>query len=141
MPEDMRRVRNRSIIMVLIQVLLAVGSIMLWERRRNRFILAATIASILFSMIGVYGTIRINTVAMFAHSFYCCSFLGAFYIYLILDFLLFDNTKNPDGSTKLSDTAIMFLLSIPFLGVFIIGIHSMYLFNMVYDERKARQVE
>jgi hypothetical protein len=33
----------------------------------------------------------------------------------------------------------MFLLSLPYLIIFIIGCHSMYLFNMIYDEREARE--
>jgi len=41
----------------------------------------------------------------------------------------------------LSDTGVMFLLSLPYLIIFIIGCHSMYLFNMVYDEREARNKE
>jgi hypothetical protein len=89
------------------------------------------------SLVGVFATVSMNGYAMFFHAFYFCSFLGAFYIYLILDFLFFDKGKNPDGS--LSDTAVMFLLSLPFLLDFLIGIFSMYLFNMVYDERQARK--
>lgn len=117
----------------------AVASIILWERRRNRVILAATILSIIMSFVGLLGTIRINSWMMFFHSFFCVSFLGAFYIYLTLDMIFFDE-PSPD-SGKLSDTGVMFLLSLPFLIVFIIGCHSLYLFNMVYDERKARKVE
>lgn len=139
MPETMRKTRNRAIILVAVQVIFAVVSIILWERRRNKIILAATIASIIMSVLGLIGTIRINSWLMFFHSFYFCSFLGAFYIYLLLDMLFFDD-PSPDGH-KLTDAGIMFLLSIPFLIDFAIGIYSMYLFNMVYDERKMRKNE
>jgi len=135
MPDNMRRARNRALFLTLIQVALSVCSIILWERRRNRIILIATIASIVMSLVGVFATLRVNSLAMFFHSFYFCSFLGAFYIYLIFDFLFFDTSEHGG----LSDTGIMFLLSLPFLCDFLIGCYSMYLFNMVYDERKARK--
>ena len=74
---------------------------------------------------------------MFTHAFFCCSVLGAFFVYLILDIFM---SQSHDGAS-LGDSTVMALLSVPFLFIFIIGCHSMYLSNMVYDEIKARRQE
>jgi len=76
---------------------------------------------------------------MFVNSFFCCSVLGAFFFYLIIDTIFTE--ENSDNKGRLSDTAVMLLLSIPFLFIFLIGCHCMYLTNMIYDEVKEREKE
>ena len=41
----------------------------------------------------------------------------------------------------MSDTAVMFFMSIPFLIIFVVGCHSLYLYSLVSDERTARAKE
>ena len=38
----------------------------------------------------------------------------------------------------MDDFWVLFVMSLPFLGIFIIGCHSMYLLNMIYDELDQR---
>ena len=97
----------------------------------------ATVASFLLSIIGLLGTINVQLGLMFLHSFFCCSVLGAFFIYLLLDTFLSESSEG----TSLSDTTVLALMSLPFLGIFLVGCHSMYLTDMIYDEIKARKQE
>lgn len=88
-------------------------------------------------MIGLKGTIAIDFCMMFIHSFFCCSILGAFFVYLLLDLFLTDSSDN----VRLTDTTVLLVFSLPFLFIFLIGCHSMYLTSMVYDELKERNKE
>jgi hypothetical protein len=62
--------------------------------------------------------------------------LGAFFVYLLLDTFM---KESDSQNEKLSDTAVLLILSSPFLIIFIIGCHSMYLTDMIYDEVKQRK--
>ena len=74
---------------------------------------------------------------MFVHSFFCCSVLGAFFCYLLIDLFLSES----HDKESLTDTTVLLLLSLPYLVIFAIGCHSMYLTNMIYDEIKFREEE
>lgn len=91
------------------------------------------------SKVGLYGTITVDLCAMFLHSFFCVSVLGAFFIYIVLDIMLVaDSSPTEDTWT---DGSVMIWLSLPFLFIFLIGCHSMYLTNMIYDELSHRKKE
>ena len=143
-PESIRCHRNYSLFFISFQILFAFASLIIYLRQRSRVILIASIMSIALSIIGLIGTIRVNSAMMFTHSFFCVSVFGAFYVYLILEMIFLrqpTSTQPLSGEESLSDTAVKFLYSIPYLVVFIVGCHSIYLFNLVFDERKARQDE
>lgn len=88
-------------------------------------------------MIGLKGTMAIDFCLMFIHSFFCCSILGAFFVYLLLDLYFTDNANQ----ARLTDTTVLLVFSLPFLFIFLIGCHSLYLTSMVYDELKERKKE
>ncbi len=80
---------------------------------------------------------------MLLHAFFCCSAIGAFYVFLLIDAFVRDEqfgVASEEGSLSpepsIGDRTIMFILSLPFLVIFIIGCHSMYLLNQVFDEIK-----
>ena len=74
---------------------------------------------------------------MLIHSVFFCSFIGAFYSYLLIDSII----RHEPNAESFSDRTIMFLLTMPFFFIFLIGCHSMYLLNMYMDEIKERKVE
>jgi hypothetical protein len=98
-------------------------------------ILAAIVFSFFLTVIGLIGTIKVNMAMMFSHAFFCCSVLGAFFVYLLLDTFLAERPENE----RLTDTTVLALMSLPFLGIFLVGCHSMYLTDMIYDEIKSRR--
>ena len=51
------------------------------------------------------------------------------------------NEQHGELSESVGDRTILFLLSLPFLVIFLIGCHSMYLLSMVLDEVRARKKE
>ncbi len=103
----------------------------------------AIITSVIFNLMGLLGTMKVNICMMLLHAFFCCSILGAFYVFLILDCFLRKEQFGVDssGQESMGDRTILFLLSLPFLVIFIIGCHSMYLVSMILDENKARKQE
>jgi len=98
------------------------------------------VTSVVLSVVGLVGTLRLQTCLMLVHSFFCCSGLGAFYVFLLLDVFL-RNEQHGELSESVGDRTILFLLSLPFLVIFLIGCHSMYLLSMVLDEVRARKKE
>lgn len=96
-----------------------------------------SILSILVSSLGFVGTIKMNQCMMLIHSFFFCSVIGAFYAYLCIDSVI----RTEEASTSFSDRTIMFLLTLPFFFIFLIGCHSIYLLNMYMDEMKERKEE
>lgn len=80
---------------------------------------------------------------MFVHSFFCTSVLGAFYVFLLIDCFIRQESHGTGTveQESVGDRTILFLLSLPFLAIFIIGCHSLYLLSMVMDEVKARKKE
>lgn len=138
--ETIRVHRNASIVLICIQFLLSILSLIIYVRYRRIQVLMASIIAAMLSVIGFIGTVRIRWTLMFVHSFFCVALLGAFYAYLILE-MLFIKKRPKEEQGNLSDTAVMFLLSLPYFAIFLIGCHSMYLFNLIFDERKARHQE
>ena len=51
------------------------------------------------------------------------------------------NSVENQQQPGLSDTSVMFFMSLPYLVIFLVGCHSMYLFSMILDERQARKLE
>ncbi len=99
---------------------------------QSRVILGAIGLSMLLSIIGLIGVLRMNLCLQFTHSFFCSSILGAFYFYLMIDTYLKSGSQNQ----TFSDSTILFFLTLPFLFIFIIGCHSLYLTNLIFDEKK-----
>lgn len=94
MPETIRKQRNFSILLVFLQVIVSIVSLALYMRRRSRFFLVASLSSIFLSLVGLIGTIRINSFLMLIHCFFCVSAFGAFYVYLLLEMLFFGKKNN-----------------------------------------------
>eukprot|EP00347_Sterkiella_histriomuscorum_P000253 403376593 len=142
-PENIRYSRNRAIVYLFMQILFSFAALALYVQRRSRPILVMIIFSLILSLSGLYGVIRVKTTFHFMHAFFCTSVLGAFYIYLMIDtFLTSDSRTNSQTAAKneqMSDTWVLFMMSLPFFGIFLVGCHSMYLLNMIYDELAARK--
>lgn len=100
-------------------------------------------ASLILSMIGFLGTLKINQCMMLIHSFFYCSIMGAFYVFLLIDCFLREEQHGPGAVTDgvVGDRTVLFFLSLPFLAMFLIGCHSMYLLNLIMDEVKSRKQE
>jgi hypothetical protein len=101
-------------------------------------ILFAVVLASILSIFGLVGNLRVSVCPMFVHAFFCTSILGAFYIYLLLDAFL---KESEDAGDRMSDWKVLLLMSIPFLLIFLVGCHAMYLLNLVFDENKARKEE
>jgi hypothetical protein len=99
-PESIRKHRNLAIVLIVVQLLFAFASLLVYMRRNSRVILAADVISILLCFIGLFGTILVNSCMMFLHCFFCVSIFGAFYVYLIVEMLFLrppssSQIKNP----------------------------------------------
>ena len=98
------------------------------------------------TIIGFYSKLRLFYYGLVFHSVYCISIMGGFYLYTLIDFfLLYDerNKKANDprraGKYALSDSNVMLVYSLPLLGLFLMGLFSVYLLIKVdreIDERK-----
>ena len=83
---------------------------------------------------GFYSKLTLSYGGLLAHGCYSISFIGGFYIYIVLDYLLtMDSGKNKNG------TLILLVSSLPLLGLFIMGIYSVVLVLKIDEEYEARK--
>ncbi|CDW89039.1 e3 ubiquitin-protein ligase neurl1b-like [Stylonychia lemnae] len=138
MPNSIRSNRNRAIVMMFVQMILSVISLVLYMRRKVCFIdqsyqifLEQTNPSNNSDFIlTLTGWVIWNSQSQHEFSFFACLFQM---------FLFNSGSKSSNNSDeRLDDTWVLLLTSLPFLGIFIIGCHSMYLLNLIYDELKLR---
>ena len=57
-------------------------------RRRSRLILGLILMTIFATLGGFYAKIRLSFCGLLAHACYAISFIGGFYIYIMIDYLV-----------------------------------------------------
>ena len=100
------------------------------------------------TLIGMKAKLELSYYGLLAHACYAISFIGGFYCYIILDYFLTAGTRGgiendnlveeQRANTGLPDSLVLFLVSIPFFGLFMMGIYSMVLLFKVDAELDAR---
>jgi hypothetical protein len=134
-PEDVRKNRNLAIIILKLYTVCLILSLGLFIKRRSRIILAGFLSALVFNIIGYIGVLRMRLFHLFVYSFFTVTVIGAFYVYLLIDYFI-----KPDKDS-LSDSIVMFILSLPFLLIFVSGIHSLVFFSLVYEEHHERNAD
>ena len=117
-----------------------------YDLRRSRIILALIIMSLITTLGGAYAKARLSYYGLLAHACYAISVVGGFYIYLMIDMAIGTDTNNSGSTTGgkenypiLSQTWIMWLSSLPLLGLFFMGIYSCVLVIRVDEELDMRK--
>ena len=111
-------------------------------------ILALILFNFIVTLVGIRAKLTLSYYGLLAHACYAISFIGGFYVYIMLDYFL--TAENRAASAKareargekpgaLSDTVILILVSIPFFALFVMGIYSMVLLFKVDEELNARK--
>ena len=98
------------------------------------------IANILATIGGFLAKVKLSYWGLIGHAIYTISVIGGFYIYIFVDNAFkSDNYPITDESPALSETAIMIITSLPFLGLFSMGIYSVVLATRVEEELEERE--
>ena len=145
MPENIRQGRNMAITLSFIEFGCCLLSFGFYDLRRSRIILALIIASLLTTLGGAYAKAKLSYYGLLAHACYAISVVGGFYIYLMIDLVIGTDTNNSGTATGngnapvVTQTWIMWLSSLPLLGLFFMGIYSCVLVVRVDEELDLRK--
>ena len=93
MPEKIRRARNVALVLAAAEVLCCVLSFGFYDLRRGRVVLAICLGSCLTTAGGIYAKLKLHYWGLLAHSCWTISFMGGFYIYIIIDIFLRSNSS------------------------------------------------
>jgi hypothetical protein len=143
-PDNIRDSRNRAIILIPFEIVCCFACVIFYLRRRNRLILALIIMNFIATLVGFNSKLTLSYYGLLAHACYAISFIGGFYVYIIIDYMLTSDRRakqrdvDQNKETRLSDTTFLILGSVPFLLLFFMGIYSAVLLFKVDDELEAR---
>lgn len=88
---------------------------------------------------GFYSKLRLSFYGLLGHSCFTISFLGGFYIYILIDLALGTERNMSQAEGGLSDTTILMITSLPFLALFLMGMYTLRLVFLIDDELEARK--
>ena len=130
------------------------ASIVFYTRRRARIILALILFNFIATMVGVRAKLTLSYCGLLFHACYAISFIGGFYVYIMLDYFLTSERRAATARARkerggvedgaLTDTVLLVIVSIPFFALFVMGIYSAVLLFKIdeeYDARKAVEEE
>ena len=101
----------------------------------------------LMTAVGINAKLRLSYCGLFCHATYTIAVIGAFYIYICLDYVMNMDKRaarlnkarvNGIADEQFSQTGVMLLSTVPLLGLFIMGIYSCCLLIMVDAELEDR---
>lgn len=141
MPDNIRRARNRAIVLGFIEAICCLASFAYYEESRSRIILALCIVNLVASAVGFRAKIKLSWYGLLIHAAYTMAVCGGFYIYVLIDLFFGTNhagDQKHDGKSQ-SGTVVMAISSLPLVGIFAMGIYSCCLLIMVDDELQARK--
>jgi hypothetical protein len=136
MPENIRRTRNIAISLGFIEFVCCILAIGFYIRRRSRVIIVFIVIAFIASILGMWAKLRLSFWGLATHAALTIAVIGAFYIYLIIEFALGIDSKTKGG---LNETIILILLSLPLLLIFVLGIYSLVLLLEIDEELEERE--
>ena len=140
LPDKIMRARNRAIQFGFIELICCLACLIFYERRRSKIILFLILMTWISTGCGFQSKLRLSYYGLLLHSCFTISFLGGFYIYILIDLALgTERNSNQDTSHGLNDTTVLIITSLPFLMLFILGMYTLRLVFMLDDELEARK--
>lgn len=142
LPEDIKIGRNRALMLAVPEIICCFAAFSLYELRRSRIILALDIMNIIVTSIGINSKLKLSYWGLLLHGVYCCSVIGGFYIYILIDYFMTKDQKTATSNHRtetqkheaISDTGVMMLASLPLLLLFAMGIYSICLLWRLDEE-------
>ena len=121
-------------------------------RERAKIVFFLCFMTVFSTLGGFYSKLTLSYSGLLLHGCYCISFIGGFYIYIIIDMLLTmdsghrtnintDDIKNGKVTKIGNDTLILLLSSLPLFGLFVMGIYSVVLVFKLDEEYEARKMQ
>jgi zinc transporter ZupT len=106
MPENIRKARNTAIIISCFELFCCFSSSLFYEQRRSKIILMLVFMSFVATAGGFYAKLLLSYNGLVCHSIFAISFIGGFYIYIMVDYALSEsndtNLSNDSKSLPLS---------------------------------------
>ena len=88
MPENIRKGRNRAIVLSFVEFICSLMSVVLYEVRRSRLVLAIIVLNVVMTVFGFKSKVELSYWGLVLHSAYTISIIGGFYIYIIIDYFM-----------------------------------------------------
>ena len=123
--------------MTLVEFILCFASFGLYVEERARVFLYVSVFSFFVTALGFYAKLTLSFCKLLMHAVFTIPVFGGFYIYTVIYALM---TQGQIGKEEgLGDSTILILSSLPYLGLFLLGIYSCVLCIRVDEELEARQ--
>ena len=139
-PEQIKLMRNNLIYLTSGQILASVFGMLYIIIRRSYLYVIINILSIIFALVGLYGSLTMSGLYLMIHCFFTTSLTGGFTIFQIIDFFLVKDTTHGEEK-RLGDSLLLIIFSLPYLFDCFTGLFN---FKFLYDvskfleERKER---
>ena len=98
-PNDIIITRNTAITLSFIEMFCCMGSFGMYARRRSRIILFMIFITCVSTFFGLMAKLRLSYFGLLIHGMFAISFLGGFYIYILIDSFLSTDTEMSSGNS------------------------------------------
>lgn len=130
---SLKKKRNILIYLTMFQVIASLLGMFYMVIRRSYVYLIINLLTLILAFCGVYGSIRLNDIALIVHCIFTTSLTGGFFLYQFIDFFL--SNENTDIEKKrASDSVVLFIFSMPYLYDLISGIFCYYFLKAIAIE-------
>ena len=137
LPENIRRTRNIAIVLGVFELICVFASIPFFCRRRSKIVICLIILCFLTCILGTWAKLRLSYWGLMIHAGFTIAVVGGLYIYIIIDICV--NAGKEEQTGGMNESLVLFLMSIPLLFIFLMGIYSLILVLMVDEELEERR--
>ena len=137
LPENIRRARNIAIVLGVFELICVFGSVPFFCRRRSKIVICLIILCFLISILGTWAKLRLSYWGLLVHAGFTIAVVGGLYIYIIIEISLDSGREEQTGG--MNEGLVLFLMSLPLLFIFAMGIYSLILLLMVDEELEERR--
>ena len=88
MPDNIRKARNRAILLGFVEIVCCIAAFGFYDVRRSRVVLALIILNVLSTASGFRAKIKLSWWGLLLHACFSIAVIGGFYIYILIISLL-----------------------------------------------------
>jgi hypothetical protein len=137
LPENIRRTRNIAIVLGVFELICVFASVPFFLRRRSKIVICLIILCFLTCILGTWAKLRLSYWGLMVHAGFTIAVVGGLYIYIIIDICI--NAGKDEQTGGMNESLVLFLMSLPLLFIFCMGIYSLVLVLMVDEELEERR--
>ena len=135
--QDIKKNRNILVYLTFFQILSSIIGMLYIVIRRSFIYVFINLLTLLLSLCGIYGSIKIEVKFLIIHCILTISITSGFFMYQLFDLFFAEDTSYGD-KRRINDNLILLIFSIPYLYDMITGIYN-YIFIKKLSEIKIAE--